>query len=560
MSDKKEHSYIPKLKEQLVERKIGRRDFMRYSTLLGMSATAAYGFVGKVTGQSFAPPARAQDMPRGGVLRIGMRVLEVENPHAYSWLVDSNIGRGAHEYLTKTGQDNITRPFLAESWEASDDLKTWTFKLRSGVNWHNGRPLTADDAVANLQHVLSPESGSSVIGLMKGYMLEEYDTGEKDDEGNAKMSVRLWDANAIEKVDDQTFRMNLKVPQVAVPEHLFHYPLAILDPEDGWVFGPGKNGTGPFDFVEHEVGVKAVLQARSDYWGDGPYLDRLEYIDLGDDPAALVGAIASKQVHGMDQGDIGQLDIMKAIPHVTLFSAATASTAVARVQVDRPEFQDPKLRQALRAAVDPRSTASIALRELGVPAEHHHVAPIHPEYYELPFPERDVEKAKALLAEAGHPNGIDMEIACKKDPAWELSAVQALVEQWKEAGIRVNINLMPSAQFWDVWDKVPFGYTSWAHRPLGFMVLGLAYRSGVPWNEARYANPEFDALLTKAEGTLDVEARREVMKDLETIMQVDGPIVQPTWRALYAAFDKRVKGFSMHPTGYIFGEELAIES
>jgi peptide/nickel transport system substrate-binding protein len=548
------------LKEQLVERKIDRRDFMRYSTLLGMSATAAYAFAGKVSGTGAVPAAHAADLPRGGILRIGMRVLEVETPHSYSWITDSNIGRGVHEYLTKTGQDNITRPYLVDSWEASDDLRTWTFKLRSGIKWHSGRPLTSDDALANLRHVLDPESGSSVIGLMKGYMLEEYDTGEKDDEGNAKMSVRLWDANALEKVDDLTFRMNLKVAQVAVPEHLFHYPLAILDPEEGWTFGVGSNGTGPFDLVEHEVGVKAALQARSDYWGKGPYLDRLEYIDLGDDPAALVGAIASKQVHGMYEGDIGQLDIMKAIPHAKIYSSATAATAVARVQIDRPEFQDARVRQALRAAIDPRSTANLALRELGVPAEHHHVCPIHPEYFELPFPERSVEKAKALLAEAGHPNGIDLEIACKKDPAWELNAVQAMVEQWKEANIRVNINLLPSAQFWDVWDKVPFGYTSWAHRPLGFMVLGLAYRSGVPWNEAHYANAEFDALLTKAEGTLDIEDRKQTMKELETIMQEDGPIVQPTWRAVYAAYDQRVKGFTLHPTLYIFGEELAIES
>ena len=107
--------------------------------------------------------------------------------------------------------------------------------------------------------------------------------------------------------------------------------------------------------------------------------------------------------------------------------------------------------------------------------------------------------AKQLLAEAGHPDGIDVEIATKQDPPWELATVQAMVEQWKDAGIRVSINSMPSASFWDVWDKVPFGFTSWTHRPLGFMVLGLAYRTGVPWNESRYANPEFDAILTKAE-------------------------------------------------------------
>ena len=160
---------------------------------------------------------------------------------------------------------------------------------------------------------------------------------------------------------------------------------------------------------------------------------------------------------------------------------------------------------------------------------------------------RDIEASKALLAEAGYPDGIELEIACKPDPAWELLAVQGMVEQWKDAGIDVTINVMPSAQFWEVWDKVPFGFTAWTHRPLGFMVLSLAYSSGVPWNESHYANAEFDAKLTEAAGILDVEARSKVMGELETIMQDDGPLVQPIWRAVYVAYDSRGAGFCHAP-------------
>jgi peptide/nickel transport system substrate-binding protein len=133
-----------------------------------------------------------------------------------------------------------------------------------------------------------------------------------------------------------------------------------------------------------------------------------------------------------------------------------------------------------------------------------------------------------------------------------------MAEQWKAAGVRPKINVMPSNKFWEVWDKVPFGFTEWTHRPLGFMVLALAYRTGVPWNESAYSNKEFDDLLSKAEGTVDVKARSEILGKLERIMQEDGPIVQPLWRSVYAAYDKRVSGFQVHPTLYIFGEELAI--
>ena len=173
---------------------------------------------------------------------------------------------------------------------------------------------------------------------------------------------------------------------------------------------------------------------------------------------------------------------------------------------------------------------------------------------------QDVEAAKKLLAEAGYPDGIDTEIAAKKEPAWELDAVQAMVEQWKEANIRVKINVVPSAQFWDIWTTVPFGFTEWTHRPLGFMVLALAYRSGVPWNESHYSNPEFDELLTKAEATVDLEARKQILGQLEEIMQQDGPIIQPLWRSVFTAASDKVKGFAMHPTSYVFGNTIGIES
>jgi peptide/nickel transport system substrate-binding protein len=230
------------------------------------------------------------------------------------------------------------------------------------------------------------------------------------------------------------------------------------------------------------------------------------------------------------------------------------------MRVTEKPFDDPRVRKALRLATDSAAALETAYRGLGKPGEHHHVSPIHPEYAVLPEMKRDPEAAKKLLAEAGHPDGIDISIDCKNDPAWELAAVQAMVEQWKGAGIRCQINLMPSASYWDIWDKTAFGFTEWTHRPLGVMVLGLAYRSGVPWNETAYSNPEFDRLLTKAEGLLDVDARREVVAELEKIMQEDGPIAQPLWRSVFTVHDQKVLGFEMHPTNYIFLETLAMQA
>jgi peptide/nickel transport system substrate-binding protein len=392
---------------------------------------------------------------------------------------------------------------------------------------------------------------------MKGYMLKEVDTGQKDDDGNAVMSTELWDANAIEVKDDKTLVLNLQEPQVAVPEHLFHYPMQILDPAENGLFQVGSNGVMPFELVELEVSRRAVLKRRPD---GAANLDEVHFIDLGDNPAAEAAALQSKQVHGNYEGNVEQYQLFKDMEHVDIHEVVTANTAVVRMRLDEPAFKDPRVRQALRYATDQAKTVQIATGDLGAEAEHHHVCEVHPDYEKLPFFNRDVEKAKQLLADAGHPNGIELEIACKPDPAWEIASVEAMVEQWKEAGINTRINVLPSAKFWEVWDKVPFGYTSWAHRPLGFMVLGLAYRTGVPWNETAYSNPKFDEILGKAEGTLDIEARRELIGQLEQIMQEDGPIAQALWRKLFWPMDKKVKGFQLHPTRYLFCEELGIEA
>jgi peptide/nickel transport system substrate-binding protein len=553
-----EHVLIPTLKRQLADGLIDRREFLRYAALLGMSATAAYTFVRRVTGEPLVAPAAAQGLPKGGTLRIGMRCQDLKSPHTYSWVESANVARQVLDYLTITGVDNVTRPGLLEKWEASPDLKTWTLKVRRTVKWHNGRQFTADDVVWNLKRVLDAKTGSSTVGAMKSFILEEFETGDKDDKGNPKKSTRLWDANAIQKVDTFTVKLNGKAANLAIPELLFHYPLLILDPAENGEFKVGSNGTGAFTLVESEVGRRNVLKARKEpYWGGGPYLDELQFIDLGDDAAAAVSALASKQVDGLYGADIVQLDALQKLPHVQMYQVTTAYTATARMQPVKP-FDDKRVRQAMRHAVDSNLILQIAHKGLGQAGEHHHVSPVHPEYAKLPMVQRDVAKAKKLLAEAGYPNGIDTEIACRPQPGWELLAVQAMVEQWKDAGIRVKINVMPSTQYWEVWTKVPFGFTTWAHRPLGVMSLALAYRTGVPWNESKYSNPEFDRLLTMAEGTIDVVSRREIMAQLERILQDDGPIVQPVWQAIFTFHDKRVQGFKMHPTRYISAHQMAM--
>ena len=554
MADKL-HPIIKLAGKEFADGKLDRREFLRVATLLGVAAPVAFGMAG------LPSPARAQGTPKkGGTVRLGSRVQDLKSPHTYSWVEGANAARQSLDYLTYTGVDNVTRPNLVEKWEASPDLKSWTLRLRRDVTWRkDNRKFTADDVVWNVKRVLDPKTGSSVLGLLKGFILEDFETGEKDDKGVAKKSSRLWDANAVEKVDDFTLRLNGRSANLGIPEALFHYPFMIMDPLENGEFKVGSNGTGAFEMVELDVGKRARFVARkSGHWGGGAHLDSFEIIDLGDDAAAQVAALASKQVDMIYQGAIATIATIERLPHLQINTVDTASTAVARVHSIKP-FDDKRVRQALRYATDTENVLKVAYRGLGKPGEHHHVAPVHPEYANVGFMKQDIAKAKALLAQAGYPNGIDAEIACRPQPDWELLAVQTMVEQWKEAGIRVKINVMPSAQYWNVWTKVPFGFTTWTHRPLGTMVHSLAYRTGGTWNEANWSNAEFDKLITEAEGYLDVEKRRAVMAKLENIMLDEGPIVVPLWRSVFNYSDKKIKGFKLHPTAYIEAKDMWID-
>ncbi len=537
------HSYLPELCDQLETRKIDRRDFLRQSALLGMGAATAYMTADILTGATPVKSAFAATPKAGGTLKISMRVQQMTDPASFDWVEKSNVARFLVEHLTRTKADNVTVPYLARNWEASDDLATWVFHLRDDVTWSNGDRFTAADVAHTVNRWLDPATGSSNLGLF-GAMVEVGPDGKK-----------RGIANAVEVIDDHTIKFNLKQAALAMPENFYNYPAAIVHRGFGVDYDADltKNpiGTGPMKLVDFGVGEKAILKKERDWWAGPFHLDEIHYYDHGEDTNAWIAALASNQVDMVYRVPNSAIDTVKRLPNVDIHEATTAQTAVMRFRVTEKPFDNPKLRQAVVACMDHQELLDKAFKGLGQIAENHHVCPIHPEYYALPPLVRDIDKAKKLLAEAGYPDGITLEIANgDTEGPWMTDTCAIFKNQLAPAGITLNINKMPSNQYWEQWDKAPWGYTAWTHRPLGTMVLGLAYRKGVPWNEVAYDNPEFDAALDDAEGTLDVAARREKMAVCEKILQDDAVIPQPFWRSVFKASNKRVKGFTTHPTLY----------
>jgi peptide/nickel transport system substrate-binding protein len=528
------HEYIPELKEQYRNGEITRRDFMRAATLLGMSAAAAGAFAGVL------PTRAAYAQKRGGVLRIATRVQKMKDPATFDWTYMSNVARTISEYLTMTDSDNITHPHLLERWEASKDLKTWTLRLKKGIQFQMGakrREFDAADVVWNYKRWLAKETGSSMRGLLS-YLSPE----------------------GIEEVDRHTVRLNLNIPQMGVPEHLFHYPAHILPREWGGDFLKEPWGTGPFVLDKYVVAEQAIVKRRADYWQAGgtrccPYLDEVRFLDLGEEESAHVAALASKQVELIHEMGVATIDVVDRIPHAQILEIGSAQTGVIRMKVDAKPYDDPRVRNAIKLCQDHAKLLEIAHRGRGQAGADHHIAPVHPAYSPEPTPKQDIAKAKALLAQAGHPNGIDLEMDLRKQPAWESQCMLAYAEMAAQAGIRIKLNILPSAQYWDVWTKTPFGFTSWAHRPLDTMVLSLAYRcrDGKPgaWNETGWCDPTFEKMVDEAEGILDHKERRKIMAKIQVYQRENGSIGLPFWRSVFQGADKRLKGYRVHPNQYV---------
>ncbi len=539
------HPLIHDLKQSYASGKLSRREFLRYSALLGMSAAAA----SQMIGLAWPKKAAAANIRRGGKLKVASSVQKVTHPAQFSWVEPTNMFRQVAEYLTYTDKDNITHPYLLEKWDASDDLKTWNLHLRKGIKFNNGDEFTADDVVFSMNQWLNKDVGSSLLGMMGTYL----------------------DPAGIEKAGTYQVRLNLKQAEIAVPEHLFHYPALILNHktfEGDFVKAP--HGTGPYTLDVYREGERCLLKARKDYWQKGadgkplPYMDAMEFIDMGDEMSPRIAAIQAGEIDMIDLATVGGTAAYKALKDeagVNVKPIGTAQARVMRMRVDLKPWTDNRVRMALKLCQHREKILGLAYFGQGLLAQDFHVCPKHPEYCDKPIPKYDTAKAKQLLKEAGYPDGIDINLAVGNEWTDVVRYGEILKQDAAPAGFRINLQTMPTSQYWEKWTEVDLGVTPWTHRPLGTMVLNLAYvgdAEGKPvsWNETRWMDDEFTKLLEQANGTLNVDERRKIFCKLEQIQWERGSIGIAWWQNNWQVTSKRVMDSEPHPTGYMLFNEV----
>ena len=512
---------------------ISRREFIGRAVALGVTLTAATTMASRVA--KAAPK-------KGGRLRMGLTgggtgdtLDPAQSLDSYIIIVSMGQLRNA---LTEIDSNNNLVGELAESWSASDDASVWTFKLRQGVEFHNGKTFDANDVVETFNHHRGEDTKSAAKGII----------------------ASITDIKADGK---NTVVFTLSGGSADFPYIVSDYHLVICPAKDGggidWESGVG---TGGYSLVTYDPGVRTLTKRNPNYWKQGfAHFDEIESLQIAD-VVARTSALQTGEIDVMSNVDLKTVNMMKRQPEIQVFKTTGNKHCTLPMITTKAPFDNNDVRLALKYAIDREQWVRVILKGYG---EIGNDIPLGPANQfrasadEIPQRVYDPDKAKWHLEQAGM-SSLSVELHMS-DTAFEgaVDAGQLYAETAKPAGIDIKIVREPKDGYWsNVWLKKPWSASYWGGRPTEDWIFSQIYSSGADWNETFWENERFNKLLIQGRAELDQTKRREIYLEMQRIVRDDGGSVIPMFMSYVAAATTKIQlPDKMASNWELDGEKLA---
>ena len=510
---------------------MNRRDFIGRAAALGVAAPLAT--------QLLSGTARANPV-KGGHFIIGAnggQSTDSLDPGLAASTVPATVNWSWGEGLVMTDpNDGTAQPWLAESWEASADAKKWSFKIRKGVTFSNGKTLTAEDAAATLRRHSDEDAKSGALGIIKAIGQNFHADGDN-------LVIELETGNA-------------DLPYLLSDYHL------VIQPNGGIDDPLAAIGTGPYTLEVNEPGVRHKLVRRDDHWkSDWAYYDSMEILVIND-ATARTAALTGGKVHTINRVAPKTVHLLKRVPTVKINNVSGAGHYVFINHIDTPPFDNVDLRLAMKYAIDRQAMVDTILRGFGTVGNDF---PINAAYALFPdsIPQRpfDTDKAAFHYKKSGH-DGTPIVLRTSNAAFDGAEDAAVLFQQTCEAaGIPLEIKREPSDGYWsNVWNVKPFCVSYWSGRPTQDQMYTVAYHSDAAWNDTRWKRPEFDKMMVEARAELDATRRKEIYTDMALMLRDQGGLMVPMFNDFIDASTTKLEGQLTDPASPISDSKIMLRS
>jgi len=498
------------LVDELASGRIGRREFLRHGSVLGLSVPILGGIAGAMGLPLLSRPSYAA--APGGTIRVASQVpagkvdpVTVDDQGGLMMLHQTG------EFLSISGPDLKLKPWLAESWKPNEDGTVWTFKIRQGIKFHNGKTMTAKDVAASVERLADPKNSSNALSVFKGTLSV----------GNTK------------QVDDYTVQFHLDAPNGNFPYLVSsdNYNLVIVPADYAGDFEQNFIGTGPFKLEKFTPKVGASFVRNDEYWGEKALPDRTVW-SFYDSQQAMALALQGGQVDVITQVPaVGSQGLLND-PNLQIITARSCACEQVHLRVDMDPFKDKRVRQAVALTLDREGIVKGLFGGRGSVGNDSPFAPVFPSTdTTVEQRKQDLAKAKELLAAAGVPNGFKVKLTTEN--YLEIPQYAVLIQNaCKKIGIEVELNVEAQDAYYGKavfgqsdWLDSVMGITDYGHRGVPNVLLSAPLKSEGTWNSAHFKNKEYDQLVADYIKALDLGAQKAVAGKIQRLLLDETPII-----------------------------------